>query len=287
MSDTCDTVDTVSTADTDPRIGNTCNPRARCWVWTWNNYEEIDVENMKIFCEKECNEYHFQPEIGEKCGTPHLQGFWYFKNARTFVSLKKIWDKLHIEKANNIKAAREYCQKSDTKAGATISGGALLVRDPLEGKELRWWQDDIVKLIATEPDDRTVNWYFDLDGGCGKTSLAKHLCLKYPDEVLYLTGGPANCKYGICSFLHNKVKSKLVRNSKNLRVIIFDYTRSQDDKVSYQAIEEVKNGLFYNTKYECMMCSYNSPHVIIFANFMPDESKLSADRWNIIDIGVI
>lgn len=286
---TLDTVDTKDTVVSEHQNGNTCsdarviNVRARAWIWTWNNFEDIDKENMKIWCEKECIEYVFQPEIGEN-GTSHLQGFWYFKNMRYFNSLKKIWNKIHLEKANNIEAARAYCQKDESKSGETLKGGARLVKDPLEGLTLHTWQTNLLKNLENEPDDRTIVWLYDEFGNCGKTTLAKHLCIKYKDEVLYLSGGPANCKYGITTFLYDKKKSKLIRNEKNLRIAIFDYTRSQDDKVSYQALEEIKNGIFFNTKYESMQVLYNCPHVIVFANFKPDTSKLSFDRWKIINI---
>jgi len=291
MSDDTDTMTQVDTLDQNgpdqggPQIGNTINLRARYYIWTWNNYEEKDVDLMKNWIDKHCSEGHFQREIGEKCGTPHLQGFWCFKNARYFSSLKKDWPKLHIEKANNIKAARDYCKKDETKVGDTIFGGTQHVKDPLEGKKLYDWQIELLKICDETPDERSIYWFFDEDGNCGKTTLAKHLCLKYPEEVLYLSGGPQNCKWGITTFLHNKVKSKLVRNDKNLRIAIFDYTRSQDDKVSYQALEEVKNGIFFNTKYESMQVIFNCPHVVVFSNFLPDMTKLSSDRWKIIDIG--
>lgn len=284
MSDTADTVDTVDTKGQGPQDGNTKILRARYWLWTWNNYEEIDVENLEKWCNKECIEFNFQREIGEN-GTPHLQGFWNFKNARYFKSLKEIWGKMHIEKARNIDAARDYCKKPETRVGDTISGGSRSVKDPLKNVELYGWQKEFIKICEEEPDNRTINWFYDEEGCSGKTTLAKHLCLKYPDEVLYLSGGPANCKWGITSFLHNKVKSKLVRNDKNLRIAIFDFTRTVEDRVSYEALESVKNGIFFNTKYESMQVVFDCPHVMVFANFRPEMEKLSKDRWNIVDIG--
>lgn len=65
---------------------------------------------------------------------------------------------------------------------------------------------------------------------------------------------------------------------------IFDYTRSQEEYISYEALEAVKNGIFYNNKYESGMVVYNTPHVIVLSNFRPDLSKLSADRWRIKEV---
>lgn len=50
-------------------------------------------------------------EVGES-GTPHLQGYVYFKNPRTFGSLKKKINRAHIEvRKGSHEQARDYCQK--------------------------------------------------------------------------------------------------------------------------------------------------------------------------------
>ena len=45
-------------------------------------------------------------------------------------------------------------------------------------------------------------------------------------------------------------------------------------------IEDLKNGRYASTKYDCEVVIGNSPHIICFANFLPpDLTKLSLDRW--------
>jgi hypothetical protein len=63
------------------------------------------------------------------------------------------------------------------------------------------------------------------------------------------------------------------------KILLLDIPRSLEEYVSYQGIEEIKNGMFFNTHYEAKMVCYDSPHVVVFANFEPDLSKLSRDRW--------
>ena len=67
-------------------------------------------------------------------------------------------------------------------------------------------------------------------------------------------------------------------------VIVIDVPRDNGNTVSYKAIEQIKNGMICNTKYETGMKLFNSPHIIIFANMPPEEHKLSADRWKIFEI---
>lgn len=270
--------------DTEAGNTKTASVRSRTWMLTWNNYSEEEKDNFTKWVEENCIDYAINPEVG-KNGTPHLQIFIEFKNPRTFSSLKKRWNKPHIEQCWKPDKAKVYCSKEDTRVGETIlPKKAPPVKDPLEGLELKDWQKRLLAILNGEPDERKVIWIYDSVGNSGKTTLAKHLCIKYPDEALYLTGGPSNCKYGVTSFLYSKTKGKLERNHRELKIALFDFTRSQDDRVSYQAIEEIKNGIFFNTKYESMMVTYNKPHVVIFSNFYPELNKLSQDRWDIWDL---
>jgi hypothetical protein len=67
-------------------------------------------------------------------------------------------------------------------------------------------------------------------------------------------------------------------------ILIFDLQRAKEDYIPYGTIEQLKNGIFFSGKYEASTHVINSPHVICFANYPPDKYKLSADRWNIIEI---
>lgn len=55
--------------------------------------------------------------------------------------------------------------------------------------------------------------------------------------------------------------------------------------VSYSALEELKDGIFFSGKYESSMVMTNNLHIFVFANFEPDRSKLSKDRWEIHYVG--
>ena len=66
--------------------------------------------------------------------------------------------------------------------------------------------------------------------------------------------------------------------------MFFDLARSVQERVPYEVMENFKNGGFLNTKYESKWVKFKIPHVVVFANFLPDRLKLSEDRWNIIEI---
>jgi len=164
----------------------------------------------------------------------------------------------------------DYCLKDD---GAKYSN----FYEPEEQLELltefKPWMLDIIKYIVEPANKRIVNWYWEPIGGTGKSSFCKYLCSKY--NAIYIDEGK---KSDLLNIIFNVKKL----NSKS--VICIDIPRDNGNNCSYKAIEQIKNGMICNTKYETGMRLFNSPHVVIFSNFPPDTDKLSADRWNVVEI---
>jgi len=171
--------------------------------------------------------------------------------------------------------ALRYCLKDYTRIGRQWTKGVPKpVQDPMEGLELRPWQQDILELIRQEPDPRKIFWYWDPKGNTGKTTFTKHLCLKH--NAVFLSGKPGDLLYSV---------SEALDQGKDLPLIIFGFPRDKEEFIAYGAMEQVKDGMFFSGKYEAKMCLFNPPHLLVFANFPPDESKMSADRWEIREIG--
>lgn len=86
--------------------------RLRNIVFTWNNYDEAALEAVREFSDT-CSYIVVGKEVGE-CGTPHLQGYAEFKNARGFKAIKKALYGAHIEKAKGDGVQnRDYCTKDN------------------------------------------------------------------------------------------------------------------------------------------------------------------------------
>lgn len=136
--------------------------------------------------------------------------------------------------------------------------------------ELRPWQQKVIDFIETEPDNRSIHWYYDSIGKMGKTVLCKHIVCNY--NAIYVQGKAADIKSAICVM------------DKKPTIVLFGLPRSSEDYVSYDAIESCKDGIFFSGKYESGMCVFKPPHILIFANFKPDETKLSSDRWNVHEL---
>lgn len=241
-------------------------PRSRSWCFTLNNYQEQDITNLKIYFE--FSQYVFQEEIGES-GTKHLQGTVKFKNQKYFQEIKNKITKAHLEKCKNWKKSVEYCCKKSFPGARRwfrrVDIPVQVIDTFLEYEE-REWQTELLKVLELPPDPRKIIWLWEPIGSSGKTTIAKHICLT--KNAIYVSGRARDMKSAIAC---QKIKPEIV---------LVDLPRTVEGFVSYQGIEEIKNGIFFNGKYESGMVLFNNPHVIVLANFPPDEDKLSSDRWD-------
>lgn len=251
--------------------GNTKLPQiaaSKHWCLTWNNYPEDFLEAFK---DSSIERYILGKEVGES-GTPHIQGFISFNPKKRPLSVIPIKG-IHWEKARCTKEAIAYCAKD----GDYILKGITIPKKLkcLEEENLFKWQEGIVNILKEEPSDRNIYWFYDEEGNIGKSVFCKYLVIKH--DALVLSGKAADMKYAISEYIK--------KNGYGPEKIIIDLPRSFNKSfLSYQGIEEIKNGLFFSGKFESNMVCFNCPHIIIFSNEYPDKSKLSADRWVITNL---
>ena len=241
------------------------------WCFTLNNYTDDDISSIVPIFRGLCKIAIIGKEVSES-GTPHLQGYIEFKKKCRPLSLG-LSKKIHFEKARGSKEENEaYCSKEENVILKIGFDSELRVISILKD-----WQKSVVDLVSEEPDDRSINWYYDYKGGIGKSALVKLLCYKY--GAIVCSGKASDMKYMIVKY---KEKNGVYPN-----VVIFDIPRSLKDYVSYSGIEEIKNGCFASSKYECDMVLMNSPHILCFANEIPEFEKLSKDRWKVVDLNPV
>lgn len=268
------------TLETLPEVGgNTNNPpppqpnQLMHWFFTWNNYEEGDIETLETFFNEFCHKYCFQREIGAN-GTHHLQGVisMYKKSRWTEFGLPKA---IHWEKVQHITKSYIYCSKIESRMPGTLPYCKnYQYTKPLEIiTVLKPWMEDIINIVQQPADRRKVHWRWESVGGTGKSSFSKYLCHKY--NAIYIDEGK---KSDIINLIY---KLKTINEHS---IIVIDVPRDNGNNVSYKAIEQIKNGMICNTKYETGMRLFNSPHIIIFSNFPPELSKLSKDRWDVVEL---
>lgn len=98
--------------------------RSRGWVFTLNNYTNEDVVKLNDI---KSVYLIYGREIAPTTGTPHLQGYVYFQNAKSFNAVLKMLPKgIHLEPQNGTNdQAIEYCKKDNdfTEIGTRPSQG--------------------------------------------------------------------------------------------------------------------------------------------------------------------
>lgn len=137
----------------------------------------------------------------------------------------------------------------------------------------RVWQIRVLDFVEhTKPDRRSIHWYYDSVGGAGKTWLANFMCDNKLAYVVDQCGGMVH----FATVLRGAVDSGW-----NQRCIIFDFPRDCEDYKFYGCLEQSVNGRATSIKYQGATFRFNQPHVLVFANFLPQRDKMSADRWRI------
>ena len=229
---------------------------------------------MRIRLGQVCKKYIFQEEEGKE-GTKHLQGSISLKIKARLTELKK-WDsRIHWECTKNVKAADAYCCKEETRAGRIFTHekkrAFIRTKSKFDGMEPR---EEIMEVITQEPDNRTLHWFWSKEGAVGKTTTAAYLEHNY--EGVYVVNGKA-------ADMKNQVISQL-KEGNDLDIVIITVPRTAENYVSYAAMEEIKDALIYSGKYEGGSANIEHPHVMILANFPPNESACSVDRWNVVEL---
>jgi len=243
--------------------------RHKNWIFTWNNYNHKNINSLE---NQQFVNYIFQPEIGDS-GTPHLQGCLLYKTSKSFTQLKSKFPQIHLEPMKYKKEAIAYCMKSESKAGPRYTNMQKYeeIQDVLCENTPYKWQQNIINIVSEDPDPRIIHWVWEPIGCRGKTILCKHLVLKY--NAIIVGGRCRDAMYAI---------TKRLEQGKPTRIVVFDIPRSSMGRLSYPALEKIKDGLFFSSKYESGMVCINIPHVLVFANSPPNTELLSLDRWNII-----
>ena len=138
------------------------------------------------------------------------------------------------------------------------------------GVNIKWklWQQKVIKIVLKEPDERTINWFYEEIGNTGKTFLTRYLLSAHPSCTRFENAKSADLKYAY--------------NGEH--IVLFDRSRSSEHIFNYEALESLKNGSMFSPKYESASKVYKIPHVVVFANWLPDMCRLSLDRWNIVKI---
>lgn len=293
---------------------------AKRYVFTINNPTDDDEQALGDFSEDPLVQYLvFGREQGEQ-GTPHLQGYVMLHAPKSRRWLSGILSRAYIEVSRGTPfQASEYCKKEgdfeEFGEVPAVSQGkrtdierftewakdqerrppvhevirlfpglwvrysrrlmeiidANMTQPRLTEGEPRDWQIDLADSLREEGDNRTINFYVDAEGGKGKTWFCNYMFDEFPNDVQYLRVGKRD------DLAHALDETK--------RIFLFDIPRGQMEYLQYSILEQIKDRMVFSPKYSSMTKVLGSKtHVVVFSNEHPDMDKLTADRYNVVDI---
>lgn len=255
-----------------PRGKGNSRPSPSHWFcFTFFDYSCDDIKRFQGIDGR----YVFQEEICPETKRPHLQGVCRFRTKKRLTAINKEFPSTHWETCKNSKKAIAYCSKEMSRKPDSTVYTNMKLAQPLKTLETLYdWQRDLEEMLLLPTDNRTINWYWEDKGNMGKTSFARYMVIKH--DAFYICGSARDMKCGLASVVEKN-------NGWFPPIVILDIPRDCIG-CSYKGLEQVKNGIFYNTKYESGMVVFNPPHVLVLANEPPEEDKMSTDRWNIVEI---
>lgn len=251
---------------------NSSNKRLRKAIFVLNNYSEEEYNSITQDFDRCEYKYVIGKEIGEE-GTPHLQGYVEFKKQVYFSTLKKINHRIHWEPAKgNRQQNITYCTKDNTYISTFPLSREARILKSYDNVEWKQWQQNVIDIVESKADDRSIHWFHEPNGNTGKSFLAKYLYLKY--NCIIADGKKDN--------VFNQVNMWLQKHPEDdPKIILLDIPRYNKDYINYGTLEKLKDGLIYSGKYEGGVCIFDAPHVIVFSNSEPEYKKLSLDRWKV------
>lgn len=259
-------------------------------------------------------------ETAPSTGTPHLQMFVQFpRNLRhSFAAVKTLFnvDRLHLDVCRGTSPqCEQYCKKNGdwteygeiaevgarsdiAKFKAAVKEGLLSLKavreehsslysrcasfcreyiqdqkqiPAVEAHPLRPWQAELVTQLRRPASSREILFFVDRLGNTGKSWFSRYYSTLKPDRCQILFPG----KKADMAYMLDSDKD----------IFFLDCPRSkQNEFLQYDFMEEIKNQMVFNTKYESYMKYLKKSHLVVFMNEEPDMTKLSTDRYVITRI---
>lgn len=262
----------------------------QCAVWDCRFNADPNVNHQMIIDKFNliAKKWVFQKEKGHKTGYEHYQCRISLRKKTTKNSLLKLFDDVkpnYLEPTSAENAKNDnvfYVIKEDTRIEgpwkSTDPKPKFIPRQFRNIKDLYPMQQTI---LDSTPDSRCVDVISDTQGENGKTVAA--FLAYYRKNAEYVP--PMNDAQKLIEFIFCIIDE--CEDDKTPDMFIFDLPRSMSKDClygMYSAIEQLKNGFIYDTRYKGKRRWINSPAIWVFTNEVPDVSRLSADRWRIWNI---
>lgn len=257
------------------------NTQGKFWKVNYHLKESESFESVFKTLEDKvipfCAEYIFGEEYGRSGKTRHIEGGFITREdrkRRTTIQNTFKFSDCQKSKKRNWKALCDYCSKECNKV--IHSKGVVIPEKLITIQNLRPYQQKVIDILDTDPDDRTINWFYG-DKCIGKTKILFKLCAEFNTCIL-----PTSEKHA---------KSQIYKTHSQVKCYCLNLTADESEFQSHSLftiLEAIKDGMFSSAfGTECNgMCQFNPKHLLVMANERPDFSKTQIDtaRFNLFKI---
>lgn len=225
----------------------------------------------------------FQLEQGEE-GYVHYQGRFSLYKKTTFANCAKLFlphARLSQTSSESSKDVFGYVTKVQTRIG-----GPWTSDDPepfylplqFQVQDFYPWQIDILNDRFVS--NRQVVVVIDKKGCTGKTTVGMNLAAQEKGFMV----PPLDDYKDLMAVVMAKMQ-----HTKSHKIIVIDIPRAIKQEKMYPlfaAVESIKNGYVFDTRYKYKEHSFDAPTVVVFMNTEPPERYLSSDRWKLLKISL-
>lgn len=254
----------------------------RRWAFTvWERPDlplnDANLEIFKALLKKTCKKWCFQLEVG-LTGRPHWQGRFSGSPMRETEAHHRFgasW-KMHVSIEHDEEASGFYVMKEEGRVKGPWSdkdGGNLYVPARIRTMTYNMYQTRIEQMLALQ-DNRKILFVLD-NGNTGKSDFMLHQSLVKDGLMVPSTTKSAQ---DMIQFVFSLLEG---RNPGKTYTFFIEIPRASEDHWGpwCTALESLKNGVLYDTRYKGRQMVIEPPRVCVFANVKPHLSFLTADRW--------
>lgn len=262
----------------------------RRYDFTFHTNEEYwkdDKVKLDRFCTNRCAHWVYQLERAPTTDRLHFQGRVSLKTKARLSTITHICHTLditaHWSPTSNGTKDFDYVMKEDTRVEGPWMDKEIefeqfqvpkVTKTVLKLKDmgLRAWQQTIVDMSKIY-DDRSIDIILDKKGCIGKSAILKYLDF---EKLAYQVPTINNMK-DLMQAVLSLMKRYGMRDA-----FVIDFPRGISHKTQnslWCAIEDIKNGYVYDTRYKCEYIRFDEPRVFVFTNTLPPRYLMSQDRW--------
>lgn len=256
--------------------------------WDLTIFAPLDKDAVAAVFSDKCSHWVFQLERGTETARQHFQCRVRLSRKSRNPNMPSDWIGHFSPTSRRVASsgtheAFNYVLKEDTRedgpwADSEFEDTLNLWHDPhFDNMEWYPWQQRV--LDDPRDDRRTINCIIDPQGNSGKSSICAYAA--QTGKALFI---PAINDYlALSQILYAKCQG--LKNEPGL--LLVDMPRSMP-KVHlaglFSAVESIKNGYSFETRYRFREHWFVPPAVWLFMNEWPDLHYLSADRWKFFQI---